>query len=355
MNAIDAIIGRSRAVMLVLLFILVAGMAAYRNIPKEMNPDIKLPVIYVGVHLEGVSPEDGERLILRPIEKKLSGLENVKRMSSYATEGQASIIIEFNAGSDNEKALRDVRVKVDEAKPEIPTDADEPTVDEINLSLFPIVNVILTGDVPQRTLVLLARNLRDKVEGLSSVMEAKIAGDREEVVEIIIDPVKLEGYNLALTEVFQRVQANHLLVAAGTITTQQGEFTIKLPGLIEGLEDLRSVPVKVSGGKVVTVGDVAEIRRTFKDPVNLARVNGKPAVVLGVSKRLGSNIIDTVEDVKTLVDHLKTHNRSEASMPVKASGERARRSSTASRTSSAQSISSARTVTSPTSSASSAE
>lgn len=302
MNFIDAIIGRARAVILVLLFIMLAGTTAFRHIAKEMNPDIKLPVIFVGVHLEGVSPEDGERLMLRPLEKKLSGLENVKRMSSYATEGQASVVIEFEAGSDNDKALRAVRVKVDEAKPDLPADAKEPTVEEINLSLFPVVNVMLTGDVPQRTLVLLARSLRDRIESLSSVMEAKIAGDREEVVEIIIDPVKLEGYGLPPSEVLQRVQANHLLVAAGSIVTQQGDYTIKVPGLIGNAEDLRSVPVKVSDNKVVTVGDVAEIRRTFKDPVNIARVGGKPAVVLGVSKRLGANVIDTVLDVKTLVD-----------------------------------------------------
>ncbi len=307
MSLIDAIIGRARAMMLVLLFIMLAGTTAYRHIAKEMNPDIKLPVIFVGVHMEGISPEDGERLILRPLEKKLSSLESIKRISSYAIEGQASIIIEFEAGSDNDKALRNVRVKVDEAKPELPGDADEPTVDEINLSLFPIVNVILTGDVPQRTLVLLARSLRDRMETLSSVMEAKIAGDREEVVEIIIDPVKLEGYGLSPSEVYQRVQSNHLLVAAGTIITQAGEYTIKLPGLIDGLEDLRSVPVKVDGSTVVTIGDISEIRRTFKDPVNIARVNGKPAVVLGVSKRLGSNIIDTVEEVKTLVERERAY------------------------------------------------
>ncbi|MDX2072887.1 MAG: efflux RND transporter permease subunit [Alphaproteobacteria bacterium] len=302
MNFIDAIIGRSRAAILVLLFILLAGTTAYRHIAKEMNPDIKLPVILVGVHLEGISPEDGERLILRPLEKKLSGLENVKRMSSYAVEGQASVVIEFEAGSDNDKALRSVRVKVDEAQPDLPKDADEPTVDEINLSLFPIVNVILTGDVPQRTLVLLARSLRDRIESLSSVMEAKIAGDREEVVEIVVDPVKLEGYRLSLDDALQSVQANHLLVAAGTIATQQGEYTIKVPGLIDNVDDLRSVPMKMNGGMVVTVGDVADIRRTFKDPVNIARAGGKPAVVLGVSKRLGANVIDTVSEVKALVE-----------------------------------------------------
>lgn len=301
MGLIDAAIDRSRTVILVLLFILLAGSTAYRHIAKEMNPDVKLPVIFVGMHLEGISPEDGERLLLRPMEKKLSSLENVKRITSYAIEGEANVIIEFEAGGDADKALREVRVRVDDAKPDLPQDVKEPTVDEINLSLFPVVNVILTGDVPQRTLVMLARNLRDQLETLSSVMEAKIAGDREEVVEVIIDPVKLEGYGLSPTDVYQQVQANHLLVAAGAIVSEQGEYTIKLPGLIDGLKDLYEVPVKVSGNKVVVIRDVAEIRRTFKDPVNIARMNGQPAVVLGVSKRLGSNIIDTVAEIKERV------------------------------------------------------
>lgn len=301
MKLIDAAIDRSRTVILVLLFILMAGTSTYRHIAKEMEPDVKIPVIYVGMHLEGISPEDGERLMLRPMEKKLSSLENVKRMSSYATEGQASVVIEFNAGFDADKALRSVRVKVDEAKPDLPEDVKEPTVEEINLSLFPVVNIILTGDVPQRTLLVLARKLRDRVETLSSVMEAKIAGDREELVEIVIDPVKLEGYGLSPVEVLNSVQANHLLVAAGPIVAEKGEFTISLPGLIEGVQQLYEVPVKTTGKRVVTIGDVAEVRRTFKDPVNIARMNGKPAVALGVSKRLGANIIDTVEEVKALV------------------------------------------------------
>ena len=298
---IDAALDRYRTVLLLLVFILIAGSISYMNIPKESSPDVKIPIIYVSMSLEGISPEDGERLLIRPMEKKLSTIEGVKKMSATASEGQASVILEFDAGFNSDKALQDVRTKVDEAKAELPQDADEPSVNEVNFSLFPIVNVILTGDVPERVLVKVARSLRDKLQNISTVLEANIAGGREEVVEIVLNPRTLESYGLSPAEVFAQVQNNNVLVAAGEIDNSQGRYSVKLPGLIEGVRELRDIPIKRSGDAVVTLKDVAELKRTFKDQQSYARVNGTPAVVVSISKRSGANIIETVEAVKEIV------------------------------------------------------
>ncbi|MBY0354628.1 MAG: efflux RND transporter permease subunit, partial [Rickettsiales bacterium] len=298
---IDAAIERYRVVYLLLGFILMMGSIAYVSVPKESSPDVQIPIIYVSMRLEGVSPEDGERLLLRPMEKKLSAVEGVKIMKSESTEGFASVTLEFDAGFDADIALADVRAKVDEAKADLPKDADEPTVQEVNFSLFPVINVILTGNVPERTLVQVARDLQDKLETLSPVLKADINGSREEALEIVINPVTLEGYNISAEEVFNKVQANNILVPAGELDNGQGRFSVKLPGLIETFRDLAGVPIITKAEKVVTLSDVAEIRRTFKDPINFARVNGKPAIGLGVSKRTGVNIIDTVEAVRRVV------------------------------------------------------
>ena len=299
---IDAAIDRFRTMVLLLAFILVMGVVAYGNIAKESNPDVKIPIIYISMVLEGISPEDAERLLIRPMEKKLSSLEGIKTMKAQATEGFASVVMEFDAGFDSEKALRDVRVKVDEARPELPSEVEEPTVNEVNLSLFPVVNVILTGDVPERTLVQVSRALRDKLENISEVLEAKLVGDREEVLEIVVDPLALEAYGLSPAEVFATVQGNNILVPAGEVDTGRGSYAVKLPGLIENAFDLRDVPVKVSGEAVVTLKDVASIKRSFKDVKTYARVNGKRAIVLGVSKRSGANIIETVDKVRGLIE-----------------------------------------------------
>jgi multidrug efflux pump len=302
MNAIiDAAIHRSRTIISALVLILVAGFVAYVDIAKEADPDINIPIIYVSMTHEGISPEDAERLLVRPMEIELRSIEGIKEMKSTAGEGHASVLMEFEAGFDADSALDDVREKVDIAKKELPEETDDPSVNEVNVGLFPVLVVTLSGDLPTRSLIRIAKDLQDDIEGLPGVLAADIGGDREEVLEVIIDPVKLESYNISSSDLINAVQLNNKLVAAGSMDTGKGRFSIKVPGLFETAEDVFSIPLKVSGEGVVTLGDVTDIRRTFKDAESYARLNGKPAVVLEIKKRLGENIIDTIEDVQALV------------------------------------------------------
>lgn len=303
MNAvIDAAIGRARTVVSALLLILLAGTYAYIAIPKEAEPDIQIPTLYVNITHEGISPEDAERLLIKPMEVELRSIEGVDEMRATAFLGGANIVLEFEAGFDADQALADVREKVDLAKPELPEDSDEPTVHEINLSLFPILVVTLSGDVPERTLLRLVRDLQDDIEGISSVLSAQIGGDRDEVVELIADPMVLESYALNAGDVLNAISRSNRLVAAGAVDTGQGRFAVKVPGLFEDIDDILDMPVKVNGDAVVTVRDVATVRPTFKDPEGFARINGKPALSLEISKRTGENIIDTIERVRATVE-----------------------------------------------------
>ncbi len=299
---IDFALSHTRMTLLSFLLILIAGAHSYVTIPKESEPDINIPIIYVSIPHEGISPEDAERLLVRPMEQELKTIEGVKEMRSTAYEGGASIVLEFDAGFDADQAIADVREKVDLAKPELPQETDEPTVHEVNFSLFPIVLVILSGDVPERTLVKLARDLQDAVEGIAAVLKAEIIGDREEMVEVLIDPVRVESYGISPQETTAAIARSNLLVAAGAQDTGKGRFTIKVPGLIENVSDIMDLPVKVQGDAVVRLKDVAQVRRTFKDPQSFARVDGKPAVTLEVSKRSGENIIETIDAVRKAVE-----------------------------------------------------
>lgn len=298
---IDFAVNRARVIILTLVVILLAGGYAYWKIPKESSPDINIPIIYVVIPHEGISPEDAERLLIRPMEQELRTIEGIKEMRSTGYDGGANIVLEFEAGFDADTALDDVRERVDMAKPELPDDTDEPTVHEVNFSLFPVILVILSGNVPERALVRLANDLQDTIEGVSSVLEAKIVGDRDEMVEILIDPIKVESYGLTIRDTIAVMKNSNLLVAAGSQDTGKGRFAVKVPGLFETVTDIISVPVKVSGDAVVRLGDIAEIRRTFKDPESFARVDGKPAVTLEVSKRSGENVIETIEAIQRVI------------------------------------------------------
>ncbi len=300
---IDAAIGRNRTVLATLVLLLIAGLYAFNTIPKESSPDIDIPQIYVSMALDGISPEDAERLLLRPMEQELSSIEGLKEMRSTAYQGGGFVLLEFQAGFDKEKALDDVQKGVDQVRPDLPDSIEsEPKVTEVNFSLFPVLVVTLSGDVPERTLLRLARDLQDRLETIPSVLEVGIAGDRDEQVEILVDPELIESYGLDGIDLISFFQRSNRLVAAGNLDTGTGRFAIEVPGLFETVHDIMSMPVKVEGDSAILISDIAELRRTFKDPENFARMNGEKAIALEVVKRSGENIIDTIEAVKTATE-----------------------------------------------------
>jgi multidrug efflux pump len=298
---IEACVTRPRPVLLVLAILLIAGLFAYFAIPKEAEPDVAIPIVYVNLTHEGIAPEDAERLLVRPMETELRNLEGLRELRATATEGSAVLILEFEAGFDADKALIDVREKVDTAKADLPDDTDEPFVQEVNVALFPVLVVNLHGNVPERALITLARDLRDTLEGLPGVLDAEIVGSREELLEVIVDPVRLESYNLSYEEIFNFVSRNNRLVAAGALDTGSGRFAVKVPGVFEDLNDLLNLPIKTDGLRAVTFQDVATIRRTYKDAESFARLNGERSVSLEISKRIGSNIVEVVDSVRRTV------------------------------------------------------
>ena len=300
---IDAAIGRARTVLALLVLLLLVGGYAFVAIPKEADPDVNIPIVYVSLIQAGISPSDAERLLIRPVEEELTGIEGTKEMRSTAFLGGGMVLMEFDAGFDVDKALADVREKVDIAKAELPDDAEEPTVHEVNLSLFPVLVVGLSGDVPERTLLRIARDLRDKIESLPPVLEAEIGGDREEQVDMVIDPLYLDSYGLDARQIIQSIDANNRVIAAGVMDTGAGRFPVEVPGLFETVDDIVNMPIKTNGDAVVRFGDVGDIRATFVDPTDKVRINGKPALSIEVKKRTGTNIIETIEQVKARVKH----------------------------------------------------
>jgi multidrug efflux pump len=302
MNAlIEAFVSRPRPVLTLLLLLVLAGMVSYVTIPKEAEPDITIPQMYVNIAHEGISPEDAERMLIRPMETELRTLEGLKEMTATASEGSAVLMLEFDAGFDADQALSDVRERVDLARAELPNDSEEPFVQEVNIALFPILVVILHGELPERTLVEIARKLRDRIEAIPGVLDAEVGGDREELLEVIVDPAALDSYNLSFTDLVNYVSRNNRLVAAGALDTGQGRFSVKVPGVVEDLEDLLTMPIKTDNLQTVTFQDVATVRRTYKDPDGYARLDGNSAIALEISKRSGSNIIEVVDAVKALL------------------------------------------------------
>jgi multidrug efflux pump len=305
MKIVETAIKNARLTLSVLVFLLLTGALAYNSIPKEAEPDIQIPIIYVSMHLDGISPEDSERLLLRPMETALKSIQGVKKMTATAYQGGGNVLMEFQAGADLAKAKTDVKDKVDDAKRNLPSEIDAPTVNEVNISEFPVLVVTLSGNVPERVLNTAARSLRDRIKEVPGVLDAALQGVRDDLVEIVIDPAKLSSYGLRPDLLIAGFNANNRLITAGSLEAAEGKYAIKVPSLLETVKDLANLPVVASNNAIVRVSDLAEIRPTLKDPTTVTRLNGKAAVAVEVSKRTGANLIDTVDKVKVVTAALQ--------------------------------------------------
>ena len=291
-NIIDYIMAARRTVVFLMVIVISIGLLTYINIAKDAEPDIDIPFIYIGVAHQGISPEDAERLIVKPLENQLKTIEGLEDMMATAINGYGSVLLEFDIKFDKDKALGDVREKVDMVKSKLPSDAEEPVVLEFNMAEMPTLVISLSGDIPDRTLFYHAKRLQTKIEAIPGVLEAPITGDREDLMEILVSPSKLENYNISLMDLIKSITGNNRLVAAGSIDKGQGKFSIKVPAVYESAQDVYNLVIFSSGEGTVTLGDVAEIRKTYKDTESYARVNGKPAVALQVKKRIGENVLE---------------------------------------------------------------
>jgi multidrug efflux pump len=302
MQVIESAMNRSRTVLMSLAVIIITGIVTYINVPKEAEPDLNIPFINVRMVHDGISPEDGERLLVRPMEQELRAIEGIKELTASAYESGANVQIEFEAGTDIDIALQDVRAKVDLAKAKLPNETEEPVVTEVKMaSMDPMLVLNLAGEVPERTLATLARDLKEKIEGIGGVLEVRLVGVREELMEVVVDPLAMEGYGLDQLEIFSLVDRNNRLVAAGSLQSTEGKFPVKIAGVFESAEDILKMPIKAVGDRIVHFEDVAQVRRTYKDAESRARLNGNQALAIEVIQRTGSNIISTIDEVKELV------------------------------------------------------
>ncbi len=296
---------RARMVIAFIILSLVVGAYAYIALPKEGEPDIEIPALFVSVPFPGISAADSETLLVKPMETELSDLDGLKSLGGTASEGYAGVQMEFEFGWDKTKIMADVRDAMTKAQAKFPEGAEQYSINEINFSEFPIIIVNLTGPVPERTMARVAKDLQDRLEGLDAVLEAGIAGNRDEMIEVQIDPLRLESYNVTAGELINTVQNNNQLIAAGEVETENGTFAVKIPSSFDTPQDIYELPVKVNGDRVVTLGDLARITLTFEDRTGTARFNGESTVALQVVKRKGFNLIDTVNLINAEVEAAK--------------------------------------------------
>lgn len=243
-SLVDWAIFRARMIITFVIMSIAAGTFAYLGLPKEGSPDIDIPVVFVSVPFAGISAQDSEKLLVKPMEINLKELDGIKRMTGLAAENYGALILEFEFDWDKDATIANIRDKMSKVEASFPNGADKYTVNEINFSQFPILVVSLSGELPERTLLQAAKNLQTEVESLPEVLEVGLAGHREEMLEVIIDPLRLESYNVTAGELISVVTNNNKLIAAGNVETESGAFSVKIPSSFNEAQDVYNLPVK---------------------------------------------------------------------------------------------------------------
>ena len=283
MSFIKSAMNRTRIFMFSLFLLTILGLNTYITMPKESFPDVNIPMMITTVTYTGISPEDGERLIAKPLEKEFKTISGLKEMDSRCYEGYCQVMLEFDAGYDIEKGLRETKDAVDDAKATMPKDIDEPIIKEINTSEFAIAIVNIYGSAPEKTLMNIAKEMQDVLEAIPGVLEAEIGGERDEQIEILIDPAKLNSYKLSINDIGNFFAGSNMLIPAGNIESENGAFPIKVPGLIEDVDDVLNLPIKVQGDAVIKLSDIAEVRRNFENAQEFVRMNKEPSLSLEIT------------------------------------------------------------------------
>jgi len=289
------------SVFVLLAIVVIAGFVSYVNLPVESFPQIKQPFVIVAVPYVGVSPSDMETLVAQPIEQKLKEIAKIKQLTSSSVEGYTSITAEFEPDIDVDEAVRKVREKVDQAKQDLPTDLEEPIVQEINFENIPIMLVSIVGNQSLVKLKKIAEDFQDKFEQIPGVLDVTISGGLEREVQVNLDPARLEYYNLGVNDVIKAIAQENLTIPGGSVKSGNLSWTVRIPGEFNNVEDMKDIVVEIKNDAAIYLRDLADVEFGFKEQTTYSRLDGRPSVTLSIQKRSGENIILIADRVKEIL------------------------------------------------------
>lgn len=297
----DTSLKHRATVLFLMVAVLLAGIGAYSTLPRESSPDVQIPMIIVYTLYPGAAPADIESIITEPVERELQGLDDMKTLTSVSQESASVVTIEFVSGTDIDVARQKVRDRVDTAKVDFPEDAEEPVLQEINFSEFPIVQVNIAGDVGPAVLKEIAEDLQDELETVSGVLRVNLVGGLEREVRVDVDLDRLNSYGVSLRQIVDTIGRENVAIPGGDLDIGEQSFSVRVPGEVEDPLTIGDFVVQAVDGRPVYIRDVATVSYGFQDRESHARINRQESVAVTVQKRTGANIIEVVDAVKERV------------------------------------------------------
>lgn len=291
------------------IIITMLGLVSYNNLPKEQFPEVKLPQIIVQTVYPGTSPENMENLVSKPIEKQLKNISGVKKVTSNSFQDFSIVIAEFNTDVKVEKAKRDVKEAVDKAKTDpngLPKNLpNEPEVNDIDVSEFPIRFVNISGNYDLNRLEKYADRIKDRIEGLKEIKRVDKVGGLDREIQINVDVYKMQAAMLSFRDIQNAVAYENVEATPGLVKVDGEQRIISLKKVFKTAEEISNVVVKNPMGASIYLKDVAEIKDAYKEQESFARLNGKNVITLNVIKSSGQNLIDASDKIDAIIEEMQ--------------------------------------------------
>jgi multidrug efflux pump subunit AcrB len=294
------------------ILVIIIGIMSYLDLPRESVPEIKQPYIFVTTTYPGIAAKDIENLVTRPIEEEIDGVEGLSEITSSSQQSLSFIVVEFTSDVTVEEALVKVRERVDLAKAFLPDDVDEPVIQELNSSNWPVFTVSLSnpgypGFDSLKVMHQSANQLRDELERIPGVLDVDISGNLDREIAINIDPIRLEHYGLTMNDVIMAVQSENISIPGGILESQTKNYSLSVTGEIKNPDEFKDIIVR-SEGKQVKLEDLTSNTDYFiwSEQETYSRINGYPCISISLKKRTGENLIALVDKAKEVIEELKS-------------------------------------------------
>ncbi len=298
-------------VFLLTFLIALFGTLAYRTLPKELFPEVEIPTILVKTIYPGNPPADMENLVTRPLENEIHTISGIRELRSTSTQDNSDIFVEFETGIDIKQALQDVKDAVDRVKGDLPGDLPtDPMVFDIDFSEFPIININLSGEFSINELKRFADFLQEEVEDIPEISKVEITGIEEREIQINVNPIKLDLYELSFDDIANAISAENVSIAGGSLRFRDNtRWSVRTMGEFTDIRQISDIIIKYEDQQIVYLRDVAEVTDTYADPTSFARLNDQPVVSLQVIKNSGDNLLSATEKIFGVLEEARNNGR----------------------------------------------
>lgn len=289
--------------------IVLMGITAFNDLPKENFPEIAIPTIYVGTPYPGNSPENIDKNITYHIEKEMKSVDGVKKVKSQSIQDFSVVIVEFETNVDIDVAKDEVQEAVDNAKGSLPTDlTNDPIVQDIDLSQVPIMFINVSANLSADDLKKYSEDLQDKIEQMPEIRRVDLLGVQEKEVQVDLNVVEMQSRGISMNDVVTAIQKRDVLISGGSVTIGKKTYSMQMDGTFKSIDEIKNVTVRNSRGAPTKLSEIATVELAFKDVESYSRLDGVTTISLSIIKKAGENLVEASDKIKVLVEDFKTNN-----------------------------------------------